>query len=424
MKPVPSWKICAALAILAAAVPAIAAEEFRWETDLAAAQAVARQSNRLVLIHFGGPWCGPCMMLERNVFSQPGFGRELAADYVAVKIDPRGSAEAKAIATKYGIDRVPADVVTTSGGQLVVRMQSPSTAASYVGNLASVARQILPERPATAASQVASQSTSSQATARPADDRYAAYYNRQQPVEREAYQPPVQNQAAPASPSAEQPARAQTDRYADRYGDRYADAAAPSQTAVSDRAAQQEHYPSQQTSAGLSGQGGLANQAPTNQRTRYGAAGSPTSAEPQRDLGPDRSAEEQVAARSSSLESKIPPGNPPLALEGFCPVTLLEQKAWQEGDPKIGVIHRQRLYLFADQAAQQKFLTNPDNFSPVCRGHDPVLVLDQNQAVQGRREFGIFFNGRIYLFANEATRAQFEQNPKRYSAEIMQAMRQ
>lgn len=426
MKPISSWKICVALAILASAAPAVVAEEFRWEKDLATAQQLARQTNRLVLIHFGGPWCGPCMMLERNIFSQPGFGRELAADYVAVKIDPRGSAEAKAIATKYGIDRVPADVVTTSGGQLVVRMQSPSTAASYVGNLVSIARQVQPERPAAAPSQVAGQTA-----ARPADDRYAAYYNRQQPVEREPYQPPVQNQAAPASPPVEQAATAQADRYADRYANRYADryaGAAESQSAYADRTAEkdtaaQDRSPSQQTDAGIPGQGALANQAPANQRARYGA-GSAVSAEPRNDLAADRSAEERFAAGPSSLEGKIPPGSPPLALEGYCPVTLLEQRAWEEGDPKIGVIHRQRLYLFANQAAQQKFLANPDNFSPVCRGHDPVLVLDQNQAVQGRREFGIFFNGRIYLFANEATRAQFEQNPKRYSAEIMQAMRQ
>jgi protein disulfide-isomerase len=432
MKPVSSWKICAVLAILASAAPAVVAEEFRWEKDLATAQQLARQTNRLVLIHFGGPWCGPCMMLERNVFSQPGFGRELAADYVAVKIDPRGSAEAKAIATKYGIDRVPADVVTTSGGQLVVRMQSPSTAASYVGNLASVARQVQPERPAASPSQVAGQATSGQASsgraaARPADDRYAAYYNRQQPVEREPYQPPVQNQAAPASPPIEQAATAQADRYADRYANRYADryagAAAASQTADADPTDSQNRSLAQQTNAGLCGVGEMANQAPTNQRARYGA-GLAANAEQRNDLAADRSAEEQFAAGSSSLEAKVPPGSPPLALEGYCPVTLLEQRAWQEGDPKIGVIHRQRLYLFANQAAQQKFLANPDNFSPVCRGHDPVLVLDQNQAVQGRREFGIFFNGRIYLFANEATRAQFEQNPKRYSAEIMQAMRQ
>ena len=391
MKSEPGWKVRAALAILAAALPvgaapASAAEGIRWEIDLATAQQAARQSNRLVWIHFGGPWCGPCMMLERNVFSQPGFGRELTADYVGVKIDPRSSPEAKAIAAKYGIERYPFDVITTYTGQLVVRTPSPTTVRGYVAQWTTLARQVKPESydaaPTATSSasppQVASQApasgqtpASSQAAARPADERYADYYNRRQTAEREPYQPLAENQIPPAVTQppvqpASQTASAPADRYATQSADRYAEHREPSQSP----------------------------------------------------------AEEQLAEGQSSLESKIPPGNPPLALEGYCPVTLLEQRVWQEGDPKIGIIHRQRLYLFANEEAKQRFWANPDNYSPVCRGHDPVLVLDHNQAVPGRREYGVFYGKRIYLFANEATRQQFEQNPKRYEAEIMQAMRQ
>ncbi|HVX63047.1 MAG TPA: hypothetical protein VHC19_20665, partial [Pirellulales bacterium] len=69
------------------------------------------------------------------------------------------------------------------------------------------------------------------------------------------------------------------------------------------------------------------------------------------------------------------------------------------------------------------FLANPDQFSPMFRGHDPVLALDQNKAVLGRREYGVFCDGRIYLFASEATRNHFERNTKRYCANLRQAMR-
>jgi YHS domain-containing protein/thiol-disulfide isomerase/thioredoxin len=427
MNRVLSWKSCAVLAILAVAIPADAAEGLHWETDLAAAQQMARQSNRLVWIHFGGPWCGPCMMLERNVFSQPGFGRDLTDDYVAVKIDPRSSAEAQAIAKKYGIDRVPFDVVTRPSGQVVLRMQSPTEATGYSSTWKNVARQELPERrdalvaaaPApNSPSQVGGQPAGgSQLATQPADNRYADYYNRRPAMQREPYQPPVQGQELPTSPPA--------DRSADRYADRSADpAASHSPAAAADRSTAQNRYSQQQPGAGYSGQGASANQPSPNQRTPYGGPVASIGGQPRLDLQHDRSVDESLAAGPSSLEAKIPPGNPPLALEGYCPVTLMEHREWQEGDPKIGVIHRQRLYLFANQAAQQRFLANPDNYSPVCRGHDPVLVLDQNQAVPGRREFGVFYGDRIYLFANEATRTQFEQNPKRYSAEIMQAMRQ
>ena len=400
MKPVPGWKVCVALAALAAAIPtsaapASAAEGIRWETDLATAQQAARQSQRLVWIHFGGPWCGPCMMLERNVFSQPGFGREFTADYVGVKIDPRSSPEAKAIAAKYGIEQVPFDVITTYTGQLVVRMPSPSTAANYVAQLTNLARQVKPESydapgttPTNTPPQVASQTPASGQTASPpADERYADYYNRRQ-GEREPYQPPVENQAPPAATQppvqqASQSAPASADRFAQQNADRYAAA-----------------------------------------QDRYAAHREPV----------QPPAEEQLAAEEPSLESKLPPGSPPLALDGYCVVSLFEDRkesqrsgakwGWQQGDVKWGAIHRGQTYLFVSKEAQQKFMTNPDFYCPVCRGHDPVLVMDHNQAVPGRREFGLFFGNRVYLFSNEETLQRFAQNPKRYEAEIMQAMRQ
>lgn len=134
--------------------------------------------------------------------------------------------------------------------------------------------------------------------------------------------------------------------------------------------------------------------------------------------------EPSADAEPDEIALKIPPGNPPLALDGYSAVTLLEKTDWQLGDPKWGAIHRGRLYLFVDQAEQQHFLAEPDRFAPMVRGYDPVLALDQNKAVPGLREFGMKCDGRIYLFSCAETRDHFERNPTRYSAEILQAMRQ
>ncbi|HUY92034.1 MAG TPA: thioredoxin family protein [Pirellulales bacterium] len=447
MKPVLSWGVYAALAALAGAVPAIAADGFRWERDLASAQLEARQSGRLVWIHFGGPWCGPCQFLERNVFSQPGFGRELAADYVAVKIDPRSSPEAKEIAAKYGVERVPFDVIARPSGQLVLPVQSPTTAAAYASIWSNVARQ---ERldappasgPATTPSnpppQVASQGArGDRLAARPADNRYADYYNGGQGVEREPYQPPVGNRPPQtASQPPVQTASAPADRYADRSANRYQNQSVdPSRPISEDRYSTENRYPPSQdryapqpANSSFPSRADAANQAQANADARYGAAAQTQSAaqsQPQQQPSDEPPADEQLANETPSLESKLPPGSPPLALDGYCVVSLFEnRKQWQQGDVKWGVIHRGQLYLFVSQEAQQKFMANPDNYCPVCRGHDPVLVLDQNQAVPGRRQYGVFYGERIFLFANESTLEQFSQNPKRYSAEILQAMRQ
>jgi YHS domain-containing protein len=122
---------------------------------------------------------------------------------------------------------------------------------------------------------------------------------------------------------------------------------------------------------------------------------------------------------------------PPIALEGFCPVTLLEtvardpadRAAWKKGDRRFGAIHRGRTYLFASAEQQQKFLANPDAYAPVLAGCDPVHYAERGEVVDGKRAYGLITPDRkIYLFADETSRNRFEQAPGAYSNAIQQAM--
>ncbi len=108
---------------------------------------------------------------------------------------------------------------------------------------------------------------------------------------------------------------------------------------------------------------------------------------------------------------------PTLALDGYCPVRLLEQKnSWQRGDARWGAIHRGRTYLFAGQDEQGRFLSDPDRYAPIISGNDIVIATEQGQAVAGKREHGLFFGERIHLFSCEETLAKFSQNPAVYTA--------
>ncbi len=118
-------------------------------------------------------------------------------------------------------------------------------------------------------------------------------------------------------------------------------------------------------------------------------------------------------------DSKLPP---PLALEGYCPVSLLETDTWKKGDPKYGVIHRGRLYLFATAAEKEKFFANPDQYSPVLAGIDPVLLAESGVPVEGKRAHGVVYRKRVYLFDSEDNLKRFWQQPERYAAPIRQAM--
>lgn len=113
---------------------------------------------------------------------------------------------------------------------------------------------------------------------------------------------------------------------------------------------------------------------------------------------------------------------PPLAMDGYCPVTLVTMQKWTKGDIRWGAVHRGRTYLLASQADQQRFLADPDRYSPALSGYDPVRFAEARQLVDGRREFGVFFGGTYYLFADEAALVKFEGQPEGYVMVVRQAM--
>jgi YHS domain-containing protein/thioredoxin-related protein len=121
---------------------------------------------------------------------------------------------------------------------------------------------------------------------------------------------------------------------------------------------------------------------------------------------------------------------PPIALDGFCPVTLREvidhnpgdRGAWKKGDRRFGAVHDGRTYLFVSAEQQQKFLANPDAYAPVLSGCDPVLLAERGQMVDGKRAYGLITaDHQVYLFADEATLNRFKQAPGNYAGAIQQA---
>lgn len=92
---------------------------------------------------------------------------------------------------------------------------------------------------------------------------------------------------------------------------------------------------------------------------------------------------------------------PPLALDGYSPVTLVEKRVWQRGDIRYGVMHLGRFYFFADAREQQTFRKDPDRYAPCLFGNDVVQWAEHKRSTPGKREFGVFYQDRILLFASE-----------------------
>lgn len=76
------------LAALLLAAPAVAAEGLAWTEDAKAATATAAKEKKDLLINFtGSDWCGWCVKLDKEVFSQEAFTKEAPQHYVFLKLD-------------------------------------------------------------------------------------------------------------------------------------------------------------------------------------------------------------------------------------------------------------------------------------------------------------------------------------------------
>ena len=101
-----------------------------WGSDLAAAQARAKTSGKLVFIDFtGSDWCPPCMALHDNVLTQPEFLDYADKNLELVEINfPRNkplnvSVELanKSLAEKYKVQSFPTLIVMDAAGKILNR---------------------------------------------------------------------------------------------------------------------------------------------------------------------------------------------------------------------------------------------------------------------------------------------------------------
>ncbi|MGA2259151.1 MAG: thioredoxin family protein, partial [Thermoguttaceae bacterium] len=81
------WFSAVVVLILFVQRAAIGQQPLHWESTIDSGKAVARHSNRLVLVLFAAPWCTPCHHLENDIRNQPGAATALEANFVPVKIN-------------------------------------------------------------------------------------------------------------------------------------------------------------------------------------------------------------------------------------------------------------------------------------------------------------------------------------------------
>ena len=103
-------------------------EALEWETDFKKASSTAKTSGKYIMLDFSGSdWCGWCIKLEKEVFSQDAFKDFAEKNLVCVLVDfPRNKKQTveqkqqnRDLATKYRIQGYPTIIILGPDGEPV-----------------------------------------------------------------------------------------------------------------------------------------------------------------------------------------------------------------------------------------------------------------------------------------------------------------
>lgn len=380
-------------------------DQIRWAPSVQAAIESAARNNQLVLIHFWAPNCPPCRALERNVFSRADVAEAIHRNYVAVKVNADAMPE---LAERYKVDRWPMDVIITPAGYQVHSMVSPQDPNEYMGTIGKLAADRRPgAQLATSAPQPESEALAQRQFQEPAaqprpQSRFSQFSSEQQPPAGEQFVSSPSTEAAVAQHYAnpyaqQQPPQQQPNNFAARPPYE-GEAQQPDPRAPAANTAQPQPRVAQNP---------YVNQGPPQGGPQANPHVAPSAAAPPAAPGPGAQ----------------PNNKPPMGLDGYCPVTLVEQTKWVRGDPRFGIVHRGHVYLFTTEAEKQRFWQDPDRYAPILSGNDPVVFAEGGQIVAGNRRHGVFFRNQIFMFSSEENLQRFWSSPQRYADVAYQAMR-
>jgi len=94
----------------------------RW-TPISQAAAAAQRSHRPILYEFSAEWCGPCHLLEREVFMDAALAAKINERYIAVQVvdrqreDGHNEPAVQELMDRYNVNAFPTVVIAAADGK-------------------------------------------------------------------------------------------------------------------------------------------------------------------------------------------------------------------------------------------------------------------------------------------------------------------
>ncbi|MDR1478046.1 MAG: DUF255 domain-containing protein [Planctomycetaceae bacterium] len=419
-------------------------ESIKWNNDIKKACQTARLENRLVLVHFCSD-CAPCISMDANVFTDPRIAIEVNRNFVAVRADMRTQS---LLAQQYEVTVVPTDLIIRPDEQVVYRRQGEITAEKYLQFLQFLRNNFFQSQPqsqhlttttpnnntvnesaAIAAGSVLPNSTNTQPDQNLAPNTnphsgFAFITNR--PNNQPAFTPNTTDQQNIISVSGRSEPNGTVNANVVAAPSVNAGVAAANGAPLAAVVVADKNVVDGVGLGNVNGNASNPNN-PSNPNTNITAT-PPNATVAQ----PNNSGTNAISATNNPMPLRDPVvGNQsgignidssghfmvevPLAIEGYCPVVLCKKEEWVPGNPAYYAMYRGQVYRFSNMEAMEEFLKSPLKFAPVAMGEDVVMMIDRNKKVCGLRKFGVWFGGRVYLFANKESLNNFIAKPEYYA---------
>jgi thiol-disulfide isomerase/thioredoxin/YHS domain-containing protein len=404
-----------------------------WVGDPNDAARIAQQTGKPILLHFYTDNCPPCKMLEYRAFRDPDFVKILSDSVIPVKVN---ADEQREFTANYGVTRWPTDVYLFPDGSELHRTvcpQDPTVYSEVIQRVSLRCRDHLIE-------------INSRRAPEKSDTQLkfeGLRNNAENPADAERA-PATENKTAAKTASHKMPSRASREppKHSSRELPAF-ESTAPNHLSVASYRQDMDAPPASDSNGTAAGQ--TESSADKTKVNRYrsqsanfsssftGSIPNPAQSAPSQVLSPfvnqpinqtqppsqmsTVSQQKSLLARDGGTQNNPPQissaADENIAIEGYCPI-ILDEKRWELGNAQFAVRHRGKIYHCSSEAARAAFLADPDRYSPMLSGYDIVRFLESGQVVTGKRQFGCWFGGRVYLFESEMTRQIFDQNVDRY----------
>jgi YHS domain-containing protein/thiol-disulfide isomerase/thioredoxin len=129
---------------------------------------------------------------------------------------------------------------------------------------------------------------------------------------------------------------------------------------------------------------------------------------------PKQSVDRSEEAPARTLPRSNPTAEIALALEGYCPVCMIEDGKMVPGKSTESVVYEGKRYHFATPEQKQTFLGNPKKYLPGAGGNCVVSLIEEGKTVEGKTKYPALFADRVFFLSDEQKRNQFLKDPERY----------